>query len=557
MSDDLARNEIKSAYEPVNYVDPVIGLISDQVKVPVINGGEQITPYKQMASSASQSGVSWNVVMPSLNTILHPVVYVRCKMTINFTSNKQADNPIFKLGDETWNEFPLSSGIFDVATVTVNNSSVTFECGQNIAFLKRLLSKNDRMQYSSICPTGADYLFFPDQIATGCIQNNFAPWGDSIPEFNRGGFYPTSLSFTSNPDGTGSATALAGTMVVEFYEPLLLPIFSLNASDSTGGLSGINNLRINVTFKGAQSMRPILTSALHSTGPNVPATFKITSLGLTQSETELQLFLITPPPSKVLPRTSVHPYTNIVRSVTSWSAGADTPEGTIVSQVAMNNINLGVLPETILIGVRVPVSSDSWGANLPEYWCPITGLNLTLNNRSGLLSNATPYQLYNMSKEAGLQEMPWSVFSNNVQANNGAVGSFCAFSVAKHLPVDPMYAPNSVGQFNFYGNVTFVPPVDIPANTNYEIVVLFLNQNLLVTSYGASSIIQGLFDKETVLKTIQDTPMYKKPNKVLFGGSKHWMAKELKKIREEKSGMGRASGRASGSGSKLSDYLAN
>ena len=330
----------------------------------------------------------------------------------------------------------------------------------------------------------------------------------------------------------------------------------------------MTTFRLNATFLPVSAMRPIVSQT---------NTFRITSIGtMSQSDAELQVFYLTPAPNKVLPRVSVHPYTNIVRStttITAASATAAPAAGTArptISNIALNNIQLGVLPKKILIGARK--ARTTIGPAQAETWYPIQSVNLTLNNRSGLLSNSSMYQLYQMSVESGIQETSWPVWSglamNPMAATDGNVnlvptaGGFVALDVAKHLAVDPMYAPSSLGAFNFYGYVTIAPQVAVSQGDQIEICVLFLNDNLLVTSYGSSSIYQGLFDKETVLKTIQEAPVYKKPFKSIFGGSAtHWMQKEMRKLREiedkaHASGhaAGMASGRASGS-SKLAQYL--
>jgi hypothetical protein len=497
----------KPIYEPVNVTDPRLNLISDSIKFPVMKGADQITPYLAQATSASSSGLSFNVILPSVRTAVAPVAYIKTKMTINFSGAAGANNYPFALGASTgFGDYPLNS-CFDVVNATFNNSSITFEQGQNWDLLKYLIPKKLSEYWQTLTPTQQD-VFLKYSEAHGSIYDPIAPFGGATREYNRGGWIDPELVVNENTECT-DATAKAGSITVTFVEPVVCPPFCFSSEDgySDGALDGLTTFRLTYSFKQPSAMR-MLRSNLGE------GKFAVTSIVVDPSA-QLQLFYLTPHASTIIPTRNVRPFLNVIRSTTSKSvrlaAGTATP-------INLTAIQLGVMPSKMIIGARLPITSQD--ASISNSWVPISNVSLTLNNRSALLSMASQEQLFQMSKEAGLQHpveyAVWRGLVNKGSASDvadgfasvGAVGGVVVLDVAKHLAVDDQYAPGSVGQFNFYGQVTIKPLVntygDGTSNTNIEVVVLFLNEALLINELGASSIINGCLDKETVLKASQE-----------------------------------------------------
>jgi hypothetical protein len=556
MSSQEDFNDGKSSsanpFEAVNYTDPRLALISDKIAVPVVKGGDQITPYVAQASSASSAGLSFNVIVPSMQTVLAPVVYIKSKVVISFTANGAAGNAVFAQGiDENFGPFPLQSS-FGVCTATFNQAGITFEANENLPMLQKLIPKKLMKKYATICPAAQDV--FLDYETTPPFYDNIIP-NASLKQCNRGSWFDPTMTTATNVVGTGGN--LSGTITVTFVEPLLIPPFCLSNEDgySTGGLSGLSTFRLQLNFSQSGLQRMIRSK---TSGNGAASTiFTINSVTTTQADSSLQLFYITPHASVSIPRRNIHPYLNIIRSTTAIG-NALPAQGAIVD---LNPVQMGVMPKKILIGCRLATASQT--CKMSDFWVPISGVNLTLNNRSGLLSSCSQHQLYEMAVEAGLQGVDYDTWkgskcapmvapagpaTNYVPASIPTVGGFVVLDVARHLAVDDMYAPESIGTFNFYGKVTLNPLFGAGANLypagNYEMVVLMLNESLLINELGASAITSGLFDKATVLSVSTQAPYKRRYRGAIIGGASAWMSKAIKNL---KSGAGKASGLAYGS----------
>lgn len=559
MQEDFqTKEDNKPVYEPVNITDPRLSLISNSIRFPVVKGADQITAYKASASSASTSGISFNVILPSVRTAVAPVAYLKCKITftVTATAGNAGDKTLAYALTSAFGDYPLNS-MFDIVNATFNNSSITFEQGQNWDLLKHLIPKRLTEYWQTLTPTQQD-VFMNYNDATGTNFDPIIGFGNAEKQYNRGGWFEPSFNITTNPNPQ-NPTASDAVFTVTFCEPVVCPPFCMTSSEgySDGAFDGLTTMRLNFTFKPVNSMRVIRSKLADM----VVKSFNIAS----NTDAELQLFYLTPHPSTIIPTRNVRPFLNVIRNVTPYAQQTFTaPNAGAVTtrKYHINSIQLGVMPSKVLIGVREVLSAQRpTDANV---WVPISNASLTLNNRSALLSTSSQEQLFEMSKEAGLQHpSDYAVWrgaiaksgTNQTPLNyKGAVGGILALDVGKHLAVDDQYASGSVGQFNFFGDIEVSWAVQMYGGqaTDIEVVVLFLNEGLLINELGASSIINGCLDKETVLKVSQEKPMKNRKNPSLVGGTKNWFQKELKKsVKQEKEGgVGYASGKASGRSSR-------
>jgi hypothetical protein len=159
-----------------------------------------------------------------------------------------------------------------------------------------------------------------------------------------------------------------------------------------------------------------------------------------------------------------------------------------------------------------------------------------------------------MSVEAGLQNTPWWVAKGYAQGSAGQIataGSFLIFDVAKHLQLNGVYAPGSIGQFQFYGNVEFMNTGTLANGTgDFEVVVFFLNQNLMATENGSTATFPSILSKQMVLDSASQ-PSMKNPSKlaVMAGGGwydKSARLKYKKLLREAEAEKHEGAGRSAG-----------
>ena len=489
-----------------------------------------------MASSASSSGLSWNIVLPDKSTIMAPVVYMDTQVTftvmcstLGLPNNAAATNPLFTWGKDTaFCDYPMNS-MFDVVNVTLNSASLSWEASETIDFLKRLIPSKLVDVYATTCPTAPDNFLSYSSVAGG--PNDVLAGLDKADfKHSRGAYLCGALDAGAVPvpQTAGSAVIANGTanlkpytFTVHFYEPLLLSPFQLaNDKYSCGGFEGVGTFRLITNFVQAAN-----NYAIRSTTPG----FVIQSVSCTQANCFLEMFFVTPPPEMIIPNRNVRPYLDIVRNVTP--VGCTVVAGAVGNQ-AISSQQLATLPSKICVGVRLIKSSASKTCGTPDYWLPIQSVQLTLANSSALFDSCNNGTLYNISVEAGLNDVPWSI-ANGYSVVGGAkaatAGSFFVCDVGKHIAIDSAYAPGSLGSFSFYGNVNFLNTTSnqITSASNYELVILFLNSCIMVTEMGSTSVYPSILSKEMVLEC-SSKPSTRNPNKIaiLSGGS--WVEKELK-----------------------------
>ena len=142
-----------------------------------------------------------------------------------------------------------------------------------------------------------------------------------------------------------------------------------------------------------------------------------------------------------LPPKSIVPYMEFPRyNATPGTSIASTTAATLLSsgqQLLSQTITLPNIPDYLLIYVKPSQYGDSTSAWVPgptqgDWSLPVTGISVNFDNFSGLLSNATQRQLYQMSVNngvdmdwsewSGLGRVPTTVASNGTLLSGGLVG---------------------------------------------------------------------------------------------------------------------------------------
>jgi len=89
---------------------------------------------------------------------------------------------------------------------------------------------------------------------------------------------------------------------------------------------------------------------------------------------------------------------------------------------------------------------------------PITGMNITFNNVSGLLTSYTQEYLYQMSRRNGSIQT-WAEFRGVVKNKSGVeyadIGSIIVIDPVRDLGLSDFLSSGSLGQFSFQATVTF------------------------------------------------------------------------------------------------------
>lgn len=422
--------------------------------------------------------------------------------------------------------FPLHF-LTTVQSITINNNTVSMNTRDVLPALLRFNDKRSLMRYNGMCPNMYDtYGSYSDGV--GAVNNPLGAYknvgdNDLLP---RGSFVVSEIySINAGPPVVHAPQPISDgaqgyTVYVRFTstEPLVIPpLIWANPESNSQGFYGIQNM--NATFNLGDCSRVWRSSnpwlGLASTTITVD----------TISNSRLIFNQLTPHPSDLLPSRNVVPYATFPRYITPFQPGVgaiaqafslangvysvpSTLQGTTLSST---NIQLNQLPDKLIIFVRKALSMQN--PNDADYFLPIRGIAINFNNHSGILSTATPQDLYRYSVESGSNQS-WEEFSGianivNADPTQGSLpipttGSLLCLDFGKHINiVEDYYASGSLGNFQLQFNLSVVNqfPAGYPQNilNNWELVLITVNSGLFCCERGTSSSYTGILTRQDVL----------------------------------------------------------
>lgn len=502
--------------------DSRIAGITDQLTYAVMSGGSSVNYQSFPAISPNSTSITFNVNVPSENTIVSREVLIKTK--INFTleiTNVTAGQYAINLGDggDGLAPFPLNQ-LFQTATAQINNTSVSVNSQDVLPCILAMTSQEEVSKYNGMTPHLLDnyYANFTDAVLM--YNNPLNPYGSSdyandyVP---RGAHRITILSCHRD---TGDAETLLSTddadvftigLQVEVCEPIfcLSPFLYGSPEFNSQGLVGVQNINftfnIDSTFKRFFQSSQAWTLTSIKGGINVP-TYNTKNTATVFPNCEMLMNFISSQPEDRINARNVVPYLDLPRYITNSSATIGY-DGSPTVQLTANNITLNQLPDYFIICVRKRI--QDFTHNEATHFLAIQDITINLNNVSGLLSSASREDLYRMSRKNGSHQSIES-FTGQAQntltpaTNNGGkkdiqtVGSVLVLSPAMDLSLPSYLSNGSLGSYNLSFNIGVknYSPADI---TSCEIVVICANSGILTTIAGSSSLYTGILTKQMVI----------------------------------------------------------
>jgi hypothetical protein len=213
------------------------------------------------------------------------------------------------------------------------------------------------------------------------------------------------------------------------------------------------------------------------------------------SESKLLFNFLTPHPSDLFPARNCVPYAEFPRYLTQLSGqsgfvpGANMSAKPALFNCSTSSLQLNQVPDKLIIQLRNPLSQCNAGS--PDAFLGINGISISFNNQSGILSAATPYDLWRYSVENGSNQS-WLEFSGFANVPDGASGvgkriptsgSLLILEFGKDIQLtEDYYAPGSLGNFNLQINMTAFN--QFPYTINPEIVLITVNSGIFVNERG-------------------------------------------------------------------------
>jgi hypothetical protein len=256
------------------------------------------------------------------------------------------------------------------------------------------------------------------------------------------------------------------------------------------------------------------------------------------------------------------------------------------NRVQSQNIQINNIPDYFIVYVREPLSSQNSATS--NYFLPVDNVSITFNNKSGILSNATQQQLFQISKKNGSGQNfsefqgyalnPYTGTNSYTTAptiNSGGIPSvgYGAYvpTVGSLLVFNPSYDFGLGGGLlvnGSQGNFNFSISVNTGNQQSYsftpELVILTIQSNVITTINGVTQVNSGIMTQSLVAKALESrehiTPLDEKEYARMIGSGhalesklivhklkKHHMGKPHHKMlgikHDEMSGSGEGFGR--------------
>lgn len=493
-------------FTPVLVKDSRIHSITDNIPFGVVKGGMNISAQSFNANSKSESQQTYNIVLPSENTLVSREIIWKQKIRFSASGTPAVGKRLIEYGDDcAFGAFPLNQQL-ETVQVVLNNNTVSEQSKDSLATLLQFMSMDDMKFYSTMTPTMPDqYKNYIDadksnnDVMGGYKAGNLL--GDEVPR----GAHPiriipeSELAGNTNPVSADGLTLITVVFEVEFAEPLFISPFAYFAGrySSTSAMYGLSALNLTMNLDATCKRMFRLKSAI----PN----FSLRTLP-NEGTYEIQLMLITPQSSDFLPQRNILPYVNLNRYTKSENgfviAGAS---GSIQSP----NISLSSIPDKLICVLRKKMSSQSFTDT--DTFMAIKKINITFGNQTGICSSMTQEQLFKASVANGVNSnwLQWRGKTTNMVAGVNSElflkGSVLALAFGKDINLQDYEAPGSIGQYNLNFSVEYEN--NSAEQQEVELLILLPQSGYISIERGISNTAIGLLSRTEILSVSQGESM--------------------------------------------------
>lgn len=500
--------------EPILVKDPRT-ITKNKRMYAVLQGGSDNNTKVFTTSSISNSSIQFHVPPPG-NVIVDRMVYLSIPIRLTFTGDATNTSPNLLLPNrDAPRAFPLS-GAMETLNMTINGLSIAINMSDVIHALTRYnTGRKDKQLYYSGTPNCPDQSQQYSDLFGG-VRSPLASYGDSVDEsvMPRGGYPFTIVSNT--------ATQAVVDMVVT--EPIFLsPLLWGSYEEQSGGFVNVDSMDFNITFvNGAGNRMWSHDDSQNNVAPffnriiSTSAQFQgfAPAFSYPQSQPRLQFKYITPQLSDMysVNTPSTYSYFDVLRYPTEIPPIPYSPTYSGIQTVS-NNIQLASIPRRMYIYARPRNTELTSTPNLTDTYCGISKLEIQFENRTGLLSGASQYQLYEMSAKNGCN-MSWTQWSGYPVNTTGAfgigianqkfgtVGSVMCVEFGTDICLKEYEAPGMNGQFQLVVNASFynADPSGAKDNIPLTYYIVIVNEgSLTIPGYGRALNQIGVLSKEDVL----------------------------------------------------------
>lgn len=403
----------------------------EQMKFGTNSGAESVTKRVYVANSVSESSITWsNITLPSIGNVTDRRFFVELEFYLKARGITPVNVPLFQIGTNDaprWNG--LLQGISNI-NLSLNGNSITEPLGDYIEPLFRYHPKVDSEGMFSSAPNFQDfYQEYSDYLANGSAKNALGKFENGY-ETLRGAFGGISVEALDNPIGDG-VTEQDGKVKVRMMSPITISPLTWS-EHAQKGLTDIQTINLVINFF------PGLVSRMWSRAVDVSTDFVSSSISFTDPsliKPTLNLSIYQP---KLMDRPgpiNEYAYEHVERYFSQSGVLAGGAELSLQA----NNIQMGAVPERIYVFCKR--SDDTRTVGTTDTYLNINSLSVDFDSKSGLLASASEHDLYEMSRQNGLN-MSWSQWTKYT-------GSVLCIDFAKDISLNSGTMTSELGSFQF------------------------------------------------------------------------------------------------------------
>jgi hypothetical protein len=305
-----------------------------------------------------------------------------------------------------------------------------------------------------------------------------SPFANGLDENQSSSVNSVRTKQLSNFVVNGTNTTL--TFTANIIEDLIASPFLYNANaDPAKAIFNLNNVIITMSFNYLQRMLSY----------SIPAGATVTAVNAVFNSQSILCQFVAPFENSITNRTmpTAYNYTYIQSTDTTI---ANLPAGATI-QISTNTQQLSIIPDTFLIYCIPSVESlTSVSPSLPDFFFPITQVNINLGMRQAILGQASQYQLWQIyKKNGGIAD--WPRFSGQPIVDSTGVKGFYGSSplilrTSEDLNLPKSSTAGEIESSNFQANVTVYNNTGVNF-TNCTIRVVALTDGWITTA-GAGNV---------------------------------------------------------------------
>jgi hypothetical protein len=439
----------------------------------VETGVESAQQYAFPASSHSNAVSQFQINVPNTSAVMDRRVLLEMPVQLTFACADVSPDTCLIDGRDAWRAYPLDA-IMDNVKVTINGLGISTQPRWNRIPLSMYAGDDARRLLSSISPSQVDsYADYED--AVGATNSPFGniQGQEYSSAVGRAGYDWTIVSNT----GTGAVV----TAVLRTWIKLAPFLFGNN--DEAKGLVNVNDMLLTCSYVNLARMwsrdnegRPLTSLTVTLEKPTLYTTFYNAGL------------------NTMIPSSVDYAYANIVINDTAIGSVGPYAQSTRTTTA----FRFDIVPSYIYLWVGRAFSDIDADVNksvgTTDSVFSIQKVSILFDNRSSLLGEATPAQLYQFSVQEGLNQGFVSFVGRSQiigSSRIGLGGSVLKISFGKMLGLKSGVLPGQSGVYNFSSTLTFTNESKRAVDAA-SIYVLNVQEGLLRIGSGAASSYLGV-----------------------------------------------------------------